>query len=220
MSELLQPDPNPESSLKDAVRLFKQLTDLALQRTVWTPWHRFAPTWQNRTRSSIYEREVATTYSSIVHPKYNDPAWAGPAYSLEEAQGTVSRKLIIGHRELAPFKWRWRKQPPNQTSKHEFDIVTSNEQAQIPEFDPPRELTEAEMEALAPYSGGKHSVIFDQQNIPEIRYRVEQTADDIRVSEHRSVGSFVRDFVAIDTVSGLTAANGLLYKELGLSDTE
>lgn len=219
MSESLQPGLSPESSLEDAVRLFKHLTDTALRHTIWTPWRRCGSA-QDRTRSATYEREVPTTYSSIAQPKYNDPAWAGPTYALAKIQGIVSRTLTVDHREVVPSRWRWQKQPPNQTSKHQFDIVTRNEQTQIPEFDPPRELTEAEMDALAPYGGGKHRVIFDQQNIPEIRYRVEQTTDDIRILEHRLVGSFVRDFAAIDTIAGLVAANGLLHKELGMSEAE
>lgn len=214
MSEI-KPGLSPEASLEDAERLFKKLTNMALQQSVWTPWQRLGASWQDRTRGVAYEREVATTYSSVIYPKYNDPAWAGPTYILETGQGTINRKLTIDDRELAPFKRKWRRQPPPVTYTHRLDVTVSNERAHVPEFDPPRELTEAEIEALAPYGGGGHVIAFDRQNVPEARYRVEQTSDELKVLEYRRSGSFSRDFVAVDTVAGLVAVNGLLYDELG-----
>lgn len=211
-----QPGLSPESSLEDASRLFGTLTDMVLRSSTWTPWHRYGERRRcQRVRDVGICREVPTTYSSIIRPRHNDPKWSGPVYTLEAAEGQVTRKLVIRQVEQAPFECNWLRRvllPPDMTS---YDIEVTNKEAVIPEFTPPRSLTDIEAESLVPYGGGSHQVIFNDQKLRETRFKVQRMPSAMKkVQEFRQVGSFTQVFTDIDTLPGLIAVNQVLHKEI------
>lgn len=117
-------------------------------------------------------------------PKFDDPAWRGPSFVVDEKPGDIERVLRVEERELVRRRNRFRKRSEDAAIGREVRLSLRNS-LQIPEFPEDVLLTNEQQTELAPYGGGARQISYDRQDAPpEAAYRVVQSVRGVDVFEY------------------------------------